>query len=222
MKRILALVIILLSFFCPKAKAQKDTTIEYLDSGYQKTSKQKAFYGRVSVRKDKMYLVAMVKMKDGSKVYTGSYKDRSLTGAEGLFEFYTNSVVTMRGYYHEGMQVGTWKSWDTTGLLRDSAAFDEYGNLTAETKYTYHINKTLWRSVFDDALNKKISKEYDTTGALVSEGKFTNNDGETFLYYHGGKIKAHAVFINGQRRTYDFFDEDGKKYTEQEFSQLKK
>ena len=118
MKRILALVIILLSFFCPKAKAQKDTTIEYLDSGYQKTSKQKAFYGRISVRKDKMYLVAMVKMKDGSKVYTGSYKDRSLTGAEGLFEFYTNSVVTMRGYYHEGMQVGTWKSWDTTGLLR--------------------------------------------------------------------------------------------------------
>jgi antitoxin component YwqK of YwqJK toxin-antitoxin module len=210
------------SIFCPKANAQKDTTIEFLDSGYQKTPKQKAFYARISVRKDKYYLVAMVKMEDGSKVFTGSYKDRSLSGAEGLFEFYTNNTVTMRGYYHEGVQVGTWKSWNTSGLLLDSAAFDGYGNLTADTKYTYHENKTLWRSVFNDAMNTKISKEYDTTGTLVSEGTFTNNDGQTFLYYQSGKLKAHAVFKNGERISYDFFDEDGKKYTEQEFSQLKR
>ncbi len=220
MKYTLTLILLLLLY--SQSNAQKDTTVLYLDSSFHTTARDNAAYGKVIVHKDKMYLVAMVDMADGSKVFNGSYLDKQLTVSEGLFNFYTHNVLTMRGIYHQGRQVGVWKKWGIDSLLTDSVAFDEAGYVIAKRKYTYHVNRTLWRTVFENDDNRKISKEFDTAGNLVSEGSFTGNDGETFFYYPDGKVRMHAVFKKGERIVYDFFDEEGKKYTEKEFVDYKK
>lgn len=220
MKYTLTLILLLLLY--TQSNAQKDTTILYLDSSFRTTARSKAVFGKVIVHKDKMYLVAMVNMADGSKVFTGSYIDKQLTVSEGLFSFYTNDVLTMRGIYHLNRQVGVWKKWGIDSLLTDSVAFDESGFVKAKRKYSYHVNRTLWRTVFENDENQKVSREYDTLGNLVSEGSFTENEGETFFYYPDGKVRMHAVFKKGERVVYDFFDEEGKKYTEKEFVEFKK
>lgn len=220
MKYTLTLILLLLLY--TQSNAQKDTTVLYLDSGFHTTARSKAVFGQVIVHKNKIYLVAMVNMADGSKVFTGSYTDAQLMFSEGLFNFYTRDVLTMRGFYHKGKQVGVWKKWGIDSLLTDSVVFNEDGLVKAKRKYTYHVNRTPWRIVFENDDDRKVSKEFDTTGNLVSEGSFTGSDGETFFYYPNGKVRTHSVFKGGERIVYDFFDEEGKKYTEKEFIDYRK
>ena len=93
MKPVFALIVMALPFFCCTANAQKDSAMVYLDSAFNAVPKGGAVYYRTVVHRDKMYFVTMVKLEDGAKVYTGSYKDRALSTEDGLFEEHTESVA---------------------------------------------------------------------------------------------------------------------------------
>ena len=217
MKPVCIFIVIMAFFLSGNVKVQSDTSVIYLDSNMRVVPVGKAFYGEAIVHQNKMYLTALVDLKTKSTVYTGSYKDKNLSMPEGLFEYFTDKIRIMRGYYHNGKQVGTWKKWDKEGLLVDSVGFDNNGGVLAEAKYSYHTNKTLWRLVVEDDQDQKTSKEFDSSGILVSQGKFTSGDGETFIYYPNGKIKMHSLFQNNSRTLFEFFDEAGKKYNQQEY-----
>ncbi len=205
--------------FLGKVHAQSDTTVLYLDSSMHIVPIGVAVYGQAIVHKDKIYVTALVDLKTSNTLYTGSYKDKNLSTPEGLFEYFTDKHRTMRGYYHKGRQVGSWKKWDKEGLLIDSVGFDDNGLVVAEAKYNYHTNKTLWRRVVENDEGMKISMEFDSAQVLVSQGKFTGGDGETFTYYANGKTKMRAVFQNNSQTLFEFFDENGKKYNKLEYQE---
>ena len=201
-----------------KTNAQSDTTVLYLDSTMHLVPIDNAVYGQAIVGREKLYQTALVDLKTKNTVYTGSYKEKNLSTPEGLFEYFTSKNRTMRGYYHNGKQVGTWKKWDNDGLMVDSVAFDN-GLVVAKAKYSYHTNRTLWRRVVENDEGQKISIEFDSSNVLVSQGKFTGGDGETFTYYTNGATKMHAVFQNNSQILFEFFDETGKKYNKLEYQE---
>jgi len=218
MKRV-SIFLAILGCAIGKTNAQSDTTVLYLDSTMHIVPIDNAVYGQAIVRREKLYLTALVDLKTKSTVYTGSYKDKNLSTPEGLFEYFTGKNRTMRGYYHNGKQVGSWKKWDKEGLLVDSVGFDDNGLVVAEVKYNYHTNSTLWRRVVENDEGQKISMEFDSSNVLVSKGKFTGGDGETFTYYNNGKTKMHTVYQNNSQILFEFFDETGKKYNKLEYQE---
>jgi hypothetical protein len=184
------------------------------------TPKENAFYAETVAHHDKMYFTTLVDVRKKYTLYTGSYKDKRLLVQEGLFEYYTKNIETMRGNYHNGRQVGTWQKWNTDSLLIDSVGFNDDGEVLAEAKYNYHANRKLWRYEIVNTDGQRLTRQYDTVGNLESEGKFTDNDGETFIYYPSGKSKMHSVFKGNTRTFFEFFDESGKKYNEQEYAEF--
>jgi len=198
---------------------KKDTTFIYLDSTMTPAAKAAACCVEKIFAKDGLWNILVAYRYKPYRIMTGSYKDKELQEAEGLYEYYLRDTVIMRGYYHNGAQSGIWKKWTTDGLVTDSVYFDN-GNAVGIAKFVYHDNRHLWRYSLETDDKQKITKVYDTADVLLSEGHFQEKDGEMFLYYPNGKVKTHSVYKNNQRMMYDLFDEDGKKYTEQEYNEM--
>ena len=221
MKYILNPFLALVMFSCYTANAQKDTTVFYLDSALAVTPRSAATCVEKIVYKDGLWYVSVFKIAGNSKIMTGSYKDRTLATAEGLFEYFNKGFVIMQGYYHDGEQSGIWEKWGNDSLLSDSVYFDA-GNVVSQAKFKYHANKHLWRYSLETNTHEKIAREYDTLDVLVSEGRFKDEDGDTFIYYPDGKVKTHSVYRSNNLFKVDFFDEEGHKYTQKEYLEMMK
>ncbi len=221
MKRINPLLIVFI-LLCTGLKAQRDSTVIYLDSSLKVTDRLGAACIQKAIARDGMWYVTVSRIKDKSIVMTGSYKDKKLDIAEGLFEYFNDkALLVLIGYYHNGAQSGIWKKWGNDGLLSDSVYFDG-GDVASAAKFQYHENKTLWRYTLTTQAEEKITRAYDTTGVLASEGHFIGRNGETFLYYPNHKVKSHSVYKDNVRTLYELYDEQGNKYTEAEYLEMMK
>jgi len=212
-------VLIALVLCCTGVNAQKGAFAIYLDSALRVTDRIGAVCIEKVVPGDGLWRVTVTKIKDSSKVMTGSYKDKNLDIGEGWFEYYNKGFVILSGNYHDGQQSGIWKKWGNDSLLSDSVYFDA-GSVMSAAKFQYHQNKTLWRYTLTTQADEKITRAYDTTGALESEGHFISKNGEMFLYYPGRKLKSHSVYKDNVRTVYELYDEEGNKYTEAEYLEM--
>lgn len=212
---------VLFFLLCSGAKAQRDTAVYYLDSSLRVTDRLEAVCLEKAVHRDGLWYVTVTRLKDKSKVMTGSYKDKQLEVGEGLFEYFNKGFVILAGYYHDGAQSGIWKKWSNDSLLTDSVYFDG-GDVVSAAKFQYHTNRGLWRYSLLTQMQEKITRVFDTLGVLESEGHFMDKNGEMFIYYPNHKVKTHSVYKDNQRTVYELFDEQGNKYTESEYLEMMK
>lgn len=211
MKHLLTATLFLLVLLAhTTAKAQKDTITYYLDSNLTQVSKSKAVCVEKLYYKKPLWYAIVSYVNKPYKLFTGSYIDKATTRAEGLFNYYNGDTLIMTGKFTNGEQDSVWKKWQTNGLITDSVVF-EAGNPVAVAKYSYHINNTLWRYSLEKTSGEKITRIFDASNILVSEGRFIGTGGEMKMYYPDGKLKSHSVYKNNERVIYDVFDENGSK-----------
>lgn len=211
MKRILTATLLLFVLLTHNnARAQKDTIIYYLDSNLVQVPKSKAVCIEKLYYNKPLWYAAVSYVNKPYKLFTGSYSDKATTKPEGLFNYYKDDTLIMSGNFSAGNQDGIWRKWQTNGLITDSVVFAD-GNVSAVAKYQYHTNNTLWRYSLEKNNNEKITRIFDASNILVSEGRFIGTSGEMKVYYPDGKIKSHSVYKNNERVLYDVFDENGNK-----------
>lgn len=191
-------------------KAQRDTIIHYFDSSLAPVPKSKAVCVEKLYYKKPLWYTVVSYINKPYKLFTGSYIDKAKTMAEGLFNYYKNDTLIMSGKFTNGEQDSVWKKWLTNGLITDSVIFDK-GTPLAAAKFSYHTNNTLWRFSHEKSNGEKITSVFDTSNALVSQGRFVGANGEMKMYYPDGKLKSHSVYRNNERVLYEVFDENGNK-----------
>ena len=210
MKYILGPFIILFVFAGNAVFAQKDTTTFYLDTTLTLVAKAKATCVEKIYQQGQLWHTSISYIYKPYRIMTGSYSDKTLSTAEGLFTYFLRDTMIMQGNYHDGQQDGIWKKWTTGGLITDSVYFNG-GRVIGQAKYQYHVNNHLWRYSLETSDQEKITNIYDTADVLISQGRFKDRDGEMFLYYPNGKTKSHSIYKNNQRIIYELFDENGNK-----------
>ncbi|HVX49411.1 MAG TPA: hypothetical protein VHB48_04610 [Chitinophagaceae bacterium] len=211
MKKFLNPLLVIFVLTTLHAGAQKkDTSYVYFDSTLKVVPKKNAMCVEKIVRRDGLWYVWLTYIYKPYTIMTGTYKDRELQIGEGLFQYYINDTVIMRGNYHEGRQDGIWKKWTTSGLITDSVNFVN-GIVQAEAKFQYHVNNHLWRFSLVTNDNEKTTRVYDTADVLISTARFKDGDGEMYFFYPGGRIKSHSVYKNSERILYEAFDEKGRR-----------
>lgn len=211
MKHVLAttlLLFVLLTY--TTARAQKDTITYYLDSTLTQVSKSKAVCIEKVYYSKPLWYATVSYINKPYKLFTGSYADKAMTKPDGLFNYYKNDTLIMSGSFNDGNQDGLWRKWQTDGLITDSVVFED-GNAMVVAKYQYHTNNTLWRYSLEKNSGEKITRIFDASNVLVSEGRFIGTGGEMKTYYPDGKMKSHSVYKNNERVLYEVFDENGNK-----------
>ncbi len=225
----------LLFFFCfipACCLAQKDTVVKYFNKNLEITTKDKADFLGVAVKKENSWLVFAV-YPDTSTLLKAYYKDKRLRLKEGPYTvYYPQSKPAQQGYYQNNKMVGTWRFWYENGVLKDSGALDN-NRLTGLWK-SWHPNGRQKSSItfktelsatdanyqklltyqdpftFDGIRHGAFSTWYEN-GILESQGSFTNNymEGEWLWFHENGAPSTVETYRQGKLTSLKCFDSTG-------------
>lgn len=123
-----------------------------------------------------------------------SFTDTTLRTYHGLYaSIYLNGLKNERGNYNQGMMIGVWMKWDTTGHIIDSTTYDHDRKLDS-TKFYYHKNGLLSEYDFTDMIHDtKEIKSYTDSGKIESEVSFRGEKGIRKIYKKN-VVESDSVF----------------------------
>ena len=118
------LLFLLLSVRAGSAFGQDTLYLRY-DEDFIPTDDTVAKNLGILVREDTVWKVTVFDMASKQKLMKGYY-NLPMNRQLGLFEYYhNNGKLRSRGYFHEGLREGAWKTWNESGQLTDSIFFQE-------------------------------------------------------------------------------------------------
>ena len=117
------------------------------------------------------------------------FTDTTLNEYQGLYQaFYLNGRKNIEGMYEKGNMNGVWIQWDSSGRVIDSTTYDQ-GQMKDSTRLYYYASGLLMTHDFTDAINdKKIVTNYNDSGRLVSEIRFTGQTGVRKSFKNGAVL----------------------------------
>jgi len=150
------------------------------------------------------------------------YSDSTLAQLESAYEvFFNNGMRKTIGYYRNGVEDGTWKTWnekniltdsivykDGEALFRENSVYNQYGILTS-----YHRNDNLTKT--------RTYKNYFLSGALKDSSGWVDKKGELKIYYENGGLAELAKYDEtGKRIFWQHYKEDGTAISEKEYNKI--
>lgn len=150
----------------------------------------------------------------GVMLVSATFRDSTLAVLHGSFRtYYADMKLASEGIYSDNEMDGVWKSWNKTGLIRDSVIYRK-GVRIAYGEYQYYYRKTpfgnpsadtlrqtgyaLWYTFTDSLNNTFTEKQFTVSGNtehLVFEAGFKGERGVLTDYDNSGKVtKADSVF----------------------------
>ena len=136
----------------------------------------------------------------------------------GLFEYYhNNGKLRSRGYFHEGLREGTWKTWNESGQLTDSIFFRN-DQPEVEVHYGYKGNKVSAYVMSDNRTKHKIARNFENA-ILRNESEFHDREGVIRTYYGDGKTLSSVMTYGKAGKITDakYYKPNGEAYTEKEW-----
>src|SRR5687768_7780005 len=160
MKRCL-LLIILLPLCCMGQR--KDTVLKYFDAQLEFTSKEKAvFYGVAVKRDDGWFLFALY--PDTTPLLKVNFKDRGLKIKHGPYvTYFPKNKIAYNGFYENNRKNGVWQSWYENGNLKDSGYFRD-NMMTGQWKRWHENGKPASESIFAASIAAEEMQRYRLTG----------------------------------------------------------
>ncbi len=126
--------------------------------------------------------------------------DDSANTKHGLYEYYYNNILLVRGTYNNGIKHGTWLHYNTKNEVIIRSYYNE-GKKIGNWKYYYDNNKLASAISYDnDKLHGKCLG-YSKNGTLTLESEYVNgkNEGVSSSFYDNGNKKETTTYIGGSR-----------------------
>ncbi|GAB4091763.1 hypothetical protein GCM10028786_06890 [Flaviaesturariibacter terrae] len=121
-------------------------------------------------RQGETWEIVLVEAASGAKLLYG-YFDSSLTKPVGPCTYYfSNGARRLQGYYHNGLETGYWRTWNTEGQLIDSTRFEE-GQPKEAFTFLYYDDGPVRFTTYTDSTGRKVEKTYTQAGVLTFESK---------------------------------------------------
>jgi Gram-negative bacterial TonB protein C-terminal len=183
-------IFVLLSLF---SFSQSYTHIYYMDESFNSVEKTKAFFICKGYQDKDNFKLDCFTGKTNILVLSAGFTDSSIGILHGLYQqFYSDSVIQSKGYYHHNQKQGVWQDWNEDGLKTDSA-FYEKGEKVRYARYSYLGNYNY---------NNNGIYSYSYNDSLA-------NDIYSFFYSDSGTVSGEIRTI-GDRYIFTSFDEKGK------------
>jgi antitoxin component YwqK of YwqJK toxin-antitoxin module len=211
------LSLLLAAIFCvgitQHGTAQTDTIVGYLDKDLRPIADHsKAVAYCVAVRRDSVWETLYVNMDDDRKLMHCYFKDTLLTVLHGLYQNFHDDgkTLSVRGWYNNGKQIGVWKSWYTSGQIRDSVLYDqgEPGVI-----YRFTNNDNFPQKIASVRDNKKNTTKYylfDDAGKITKQFEKAGNDEEEKHFFDNGTLRKHVKRHNGKTTLETCYLESGE------------
>jgi hypothetical protein len=152
--------------------------VYHFDQSFNSTSKSKAIFTGYGFQHADGVRLELINNLTKQVIMISNYTDSSLSVSHGKHQsFFASGKPDREGVYINGIEDGTWITWDTAGRVVDTTVFANGNKLTRSTiKYGHDGSKTVYEFI-DTVQNKMIKYWYDFDGRVASEVHFIGNRG---------------------------------------------
>lgn len=203
------------SFFAITSFAQKKE--EGYDAQFKPTSYAARYYV-ITEKKDSLWYREAYYLPEKGMFMKGSYIDKDCKIAHGKFKWYhENKILKEQGTFVNGNREGEWLQFNKEGELTDSASF--VGGRKKGFSFSWHKNGMISDSTSFDGLGNGVQVSWYDDGTPRQAGHYisdTLKKGRWQYFHSNGKIKAVEDYVDGERTSYNCFDENGIKLSETE------
>lgn len=165
--------------------AQQDTTLVYSRPGFEKDPVRSKFKKEI-LKKDDLWVVALTNKK-GVLQESIAFADEQLSIRKGPYQLYKDGILSQKGNYDRGYEVGIWTSYFPDQQVRE--------------QFSYSWGK----------LNGPYKKFWDN-GQVKEEANYANGlrSGDRILFYRDGKTALKEFYEADKKITGSYFDTEGK------------
>ena len=174
--------------------AQSPTTVNYYDSQWEVSSKEKAsFYrevylqssGRASV---KDYYI------DGKLQMTGRYRSDALNVRHGDFVYYhVNGEVSSKGSFAGDHKTGPWQWFHPDASLKEKGSYDKRGLKTGTWRSWYENGKTDFEGSFKKDRRIGTWHWYHRSGELSAVEQYSDGKVTETMYYNALGVECSTI-----------------------------
>jgi antitoxin component YwqK of YwqJK toxin-antitoxin module len=190
---------------------------EGFDAFFKPTSNAARYYV-ITEKKDSLWYREAYYLPEKGMYMEGTYKDKDCKISHGRFKWYhENKILKEQGAFINGLKEGEWLKFNKEGALTDSVNF--VGGKKIGLGFSWHKNGMISDSTSFDGFGNGVHVSWYDDGSPRQAGYYSSDTlkkGRWQYFHTNGKIKAEEDYVNGERKTYNCFDEEGKKLSETE------
>ncbi len=201
----------------------QDVQTQYLDSIFKETPKENAVYIRTikphPVEKGKLFVEDH--FIEGQLKSTSTYTDKTLTTKNAYFvSYYRNGNKEEEGFYDNGMQVDTWKSWYESGKPKEVSNYSRDRSIDWDLRhkllefYDQQGNQTV-----KDGSGNYIEYHKDTIIAEIGQYKNGLKSGEWKGFRKNGSSEYVEFYMKGKVIKGTSWDSLGHEYKYKTFAE---
>lgn len=215
MKRGVLLLISLLAGICVLAQAPADTVVYYMNSKWAKCEEHLATYFRQAYKDGDVWCVKDFYLSTRTiqmKGYFSQYKNDDFSIENGMFYYYhSNGKIKAKVRCVKGKKEGLYKSYDSTGLITDSAYYKN--DMPCKFGFKWDDGILIGKAVYNDT-GSGAGEEwvYYKNGILSDYWKFCSGylmDSVSLHYYPNGNLSCKEYFDRGKLLKYACYNIDG-------------
>ncbi|RYY87218.1 MAG: hypothetical protein EOO15_12485 [Chitinophagaceae bacterium] len=191
-------LLLLALFFCALQSNAQEIKSFYFNDQFQPVNDTLAPISGIARRQGIVWEMLLVEAATGKKLMYGYY-DSSLTMPVGPCTYYhLSGGKRMAGTYHEGEEIGLWRTWNEDGQLLDSSTYVA-GEPVISYNWVYDDAGILQQYSFRDTSGNKEHRTYAPTGQLTLESKV-----------NGKAVEMRSFTVSGQLEYEYLVDAKGK------------